>query len=509
MTKIKINLIALILTAFIGTNSQVCAQSNLESEVDKLAKTILDSLTLVPGFAVGLVQNGEVVFKKGYGYSNVFAKQPFTVNSEFYIASTTKSFTALSAVILSRKGKLDLDKSLHEYFPDFHFPDSIQADKINIRHLLSHTSGLDNSHITYRLSQSGDYSFAELFDFLSNETFGRVKLGEYRYSNLGYNILNLIYLKEYGKTWKQIVQEEILNPLGMTHTYTSLSDVLKNKEEIITGYYSLGNGIELLQEHQNVKISDKTLHAAGGLFSTLNDVTKWLELQTAPEDNFKFKNILPQDLQETRIQRAQFESGRFGLAKHTFGYGLGWSIGEIRGYKIYYHGGSYGGYKSMISYIPELKAGIVTLTNDAVTGNSLNYSILDFIYGQMANNKSIQSETYERAYEWVSKYKKELEVGLVHAKKDYENRKGRKFNLTVNIDEITGIYFNEEGEYIRIYEEENELTAYSGDLKGSIEPYIDTNTLRLHLLDPNILSLDVRDGKVEGFTYFNTYYKKL
>ncbi len=487
--------------------SNIRAQGFDTSETERFINNIMDSLEIVPGVAVGVVHDGEVIFTKSYGYSNIERKESLTNDTQFYIASTTKSFTALTASILEEKDLLDLDKSLEYYFPKIAFPDSIQPAAITLNMLLSHTSGIDNSNISFPKSQSGEYTNKQLFDLLE-KTFGRVELGEYRYSNLGYNIMNLIFLKEFGKTWGELVQEEILDPLGMNHTYYSYIKLLENNEKVATNYFSLGDGENLFKIHQREKRSDATLHAAGGLFTNLNDIVKWVQLQTDFTNSETQYGISTKAITNTREEIANVEALKFGFDKEVYSYGLGWNIGNFRNTKIYFHGGAYGGHRAMISYIPELDAGVVVMTNDSFSGNGVNYKISSFIYDALLNSNS-NSDWSNKYYDWIETFRLETEnIGLKMVRNDVANRSKRIYNLSVEPDRLAGLYFNQDDEAIRIYLIGGNLHARQGDLIGGVEPYVNENTIRLDLARVGVLKLDVHNGEVIGFTYLSDYYKK-
>lgn len=489
------------------TSNQLNAQSMNWDKLDSFIQTTYDSIRIVPGVAIGVVVDGEVVFKKSYGYSNIERNEPLTNDTQFYIASTTKSFTALAASILEQKGLLNLDKSLAYYFPNVAFPDSIQPAAITLNMLLSHTSGIDNSNISFPKSQSGEYTNKQLFDLLE-KTFGRVELGEYRYSNLGYNIMNLIFLKEFGKTWGEIVQEEVLDPLGMDHTYSSYIRLLENNEKVATNYFSLGDGDNLFKIHQREKRSDATLHAAGGLFTNLNDIVKWVQLQTNFTNSETQYGISTKAITNTREEIANVEALKFGFDKEVYSYGLGWNIGNFRNTKIYFHGGAYGGHRAMISYIPELNAGVVVMTNDSFSGNGVNYKISSFIYDALLNSNS-NSDWSNEYYDWIDQFTKETEnFGLETVRKDIANRATREYKLTVTSNKLTGIYFNQDDDAIRIYLINGNIHARQGDLIGGVEPFVNENTIRLDLERVGVLKLDIQENAVIGFTYLGEYYKK-
>ncbi|TJY37758.1 serine hydrolase domain-containing protein [Pontimicrobium aquaticum] len=489
------------------------AQTAKVKAIDEFIEKMFDSLEYIPSISIGIVHNGKIVHKKAYGFSDVKNSIPATTSTQYYIASTTKSFTALASVLLEEKGLLDFNKSLEDYFSEVNFPDSIQAHKIKIPDLLGHTSGIDNcGYMTLKLAYTGAYTYMQLFE-LMNKTCGRLSYGTYRYSNLGYNIMNLIFLKELGKTWKEVVQEEVLDPIGMAHTYSSYVKLLENKEEIAVPYNALGNGKELFEISRYTK-KDATLHAAGGLYSSVDDVLKWLLIQVNNGKNNNKTIISPTSLFETRKIRNEIEGMDFGLDRFNISYGLGWNIAKYKGKTLYHHGGAYTGYLTMISYMPETKSGVVVMVNDSKLGHLYTNKLSMLAYDAIDEKFKKENKDWEEAYyNWLKDLKFQTEsVGKKVIYKDFLNRSKRKWNFSVPKNAITGIYKskdNENVDLIRIFENKNGFSIKQGEWNALVEPYKDLNTIRVQFIRPGVFKLDVEGEWVKGFSYDGNYYQKM
>ncbi len=490
------------------------AQKPSVPAIDEFVNSIYDSISYIPSISIGVVQNGKIVHQQAYGYRDISNKSLAETSTQYYIASTTKSFTALAATILEEKGMLDFQKPLAAYFPKINFPDSIQADKITIPDLLGHTSGIDNcADMTFKLAYSGSYTYDDLFAILT-ETCSRGDYGAYRYSNFGYNLLNLIFIKELGKTWKQVVQEEILNPFGMDKTFSSYTELLESREHIATPYRALGiNGKDFFQIPDNIK-RDDTMHAAGGLYSSVDDILKWLLLQVN-NGEINGKIAIPLKLlSKTRELRGEIEPDRFGLGKYNMSYGLGWNIAKFKDKMLYHHGGAFTGYSTLISFMPENKAGVVVMVNDNQIGNGLSSLITQFIYDLMDQNIEQDNPDWKNSYAVsVSNIKVESkEYGLDRMYQDYSNRMKRTWDFSVPYKVITGAYICQDGNrpMIRIFEIEGKLGVIQGNMNASVEPYIYPNTIRVDMFGiGDMLKLEVDGNRVIGFTYKDNYFAKL
>src|SRR5215212_8163905 len=141
-------------------------QPQITQKLDSIMNALM-AMDLSPGAGIVVVKGTDVVYMKGFGYADVAAKRPFTPETEFYIASTTKSFTGLAAALLDKKGTFKLDQTLHHYLPALKLKAPMNADSISVRSLLTHTHGIGNGPVAIRLAYSGEYNGdAELVKFL-------------------------------------------------------------------------------------------------------------------------------------------------------------------------------------------------------------------------------------------------------------------------------------------------------------------------------------------------------
>ena len=125
------------------------------------------ALEVAPGYAVAVVQRGRPAFVRGYGWADVVGRRPVEPGTPFYIASATKSFTALAAALLAHEGRLELDAPLSRAFPGLTLRPPLAADSITLRSLLTHTSGVDVPGMTYRTAYSGEHTPEVLMRLLS------------------------------------------------------------------------------------------------------------------------------------------------------------------------------------------------------------------------------------------------------------------------------------------------------------------------------------------------------
>ena len=212
-----------------------------------------------------VVERGTVIYKKAFGYANFEWKIPNTPDTKFRIGSITKSFTAILALQLVERGKIRLDDRITEYLPGF---SSGTGGKITVRQLLTHTSGLpdyNNVPDFFRAVQSGLLSNAEILKRISEYDLLFEPGTNFNYSNDGYRVLGAIIEKVTGRSYEQVLRENILVPLNMRNSgYISRTALLKRRA---LGYRKRLSGLENAQYYE--------ASPASGIYSTAGDLLLW------------------------------------------------------------------------------------------------------------------------------------------------------------------------------------------------------------------------------------------
>jgi CubicO group peptidase (beta-lactamase class C family) len=308
----------------------------------------------IPGVAVGIYVEDEIVFKKEYGYADLENKIKLNGQHLFRIASHSKLFTATAIMKLYHEDKLSIDDRISKYLPWFTSEKDKNLQHIRIRHLLTHSSGMSRDGKT---AHWRTYEFPELKAIKDqvNEGISFLERSEIlKYSNFGYTILGQIIETVTGLNYHDYIQKEILDPLGMKNTVTDVNE--SNNSMHATGYKIKYPGKEREKfEHVPAKI----MHSATGLSSTVDDLIKFYRA------HFLGNDILFPDYIKREMQRIQFKS-------KMADWGLGFSVTSIGDMKIVGHGGGYPGFITRSGLIQDKKMIIVILTN-AVNGPALTF----------------------------------------------------------------------------------------------------------------------------------------
>ncbi|NMM50849.1 serine hydrolase domain-containing protein [Marinigracilibium pacificum] len=318
-----------------------------------------------------------VVNKKGLVYSyavnrDIIAGRPSALNnnSPIYIASHTKSFTGTLVKILEENNKLNLDSSLAYYLPELTFNNQVDTKTIKLKDLLNHTHGTFSTQLTWKtafLGYSGKNE--ELINDLNND-FLLDKSRVFRYSNVGPILAGIIIDKTQQNTWKDILKEEIFSPLKMSNTSAYVSEFdFKTIRPSVTATSDSG-----IIEKGFYK-SDITMHASGGIISTIDDLSKWLSANIRQDELLLKKNAWNELHQSTTVQNREYFT-----YKRT-GYSLGWDIATYQDERILTRFGGLAGISFHISFMPDHKIGVIAISTDN-RASLLPHLLANYVYNQ-------------------------------------------------------------------------------------------------------------------------------
>ena len=294
-----------------------------------------------PGAAVAVMQGGKIVCEKGFGAATLEYDVPVTPRTVFHVASVSKQFTAMALVLLEQDGKLSLEDDARKFLPEL--PD--YGQKITIRHLLQHTSGIRDQWQTLGLAGW------RLDDVITQRQILRLLFrqkelnfppgSQHLYSNGGYTLAAEIVARVSGKGLPEFCDERIFRPLGMTRTHFHL-DHRRIVRDRAQSYEKTADGYQALPlNYANV--------GATSLFTTAPDLVRWL-------DNFRDPKVGGRAAIDRLQEAAVLNDGR------KIDYGLGLSLGNSGGRKTVSHGGGDAGYRSFVLWYPAEELGVAVLS---------------------------------------------------------------------------------------------------------------------------------------------------
>ena len=441
-----------ILLALILFSAGLFAQKSLDKKL-KLLDAYYEQSRVdynVPGLAVAIIKDGEVIFSKGYGTRNVDTGDPVDGNTLFAIASNTKSFTSAALAMLVDEGKLKWDDKVRDYLPWFELYAPYVSENFTIRDLLTHRSGL-KTFSGDLLWYGTDLSRREVVEGAKylEPTFG-FRDG-YGYSNIMYLAAGLVIEEVSGMPWEDFIQQRILKPLHMDRTLYSTRQLIE------TDNYSAPHN-----DFEGKLITIDWLNwdniaPAGALISSVNDLSKWLIFQMnmgiTPEGDTL---INPKQFrvmwQAQNPQSVSAWSEKTYPSTHFKAYGLGWGIFDYLGVKVIGHGGGYDGFITNTTFIPEEKLGMVFLTNKN-TGlyHPLRYKTLDVMLGN-----EVEKDWSKDVLAMVKEGEKSEEERQIKA----EEERVKDSKPTLPVEEYLGIYNCEMYGDARVYMEGDKMMVH-------------------------------------------------
>ena len=332
--------LAAAVTALPSLASCQQADERIEVRVDELFAEI--DRTGSPGAAVLVVQDGEVMYRKGFGQANLEHGIPITPSTVFDIASMSKQFAGMSVAMLVEQGRLNLEDDVRTYLPDL--PDFGQT--VTIDHLVHHTSGIRDWPGTLAVAgwrMDDVISFEQILTMARNQQDLNFTPGaEYSYSNTGYNILAATVAKVSGRSFREWTDANIFQPLGMTdtHFHDNHAEMVRNRAR---GY------ARAEEAFQNVP-NGLTALGSSSLYTTIDDLAKWVM-------NFDDGGIGGMSVIERMQQRGELNDGE------RISYAFGQSIGLYRGLDFWSHTGSWAGFRTILLRFPEQRFAVVILSN--------------------------------------------------------------------------------------------------------------------------------------------------
>lgn len=447
----KQRLILWLLCISIATGNGALAQMS-ERSIDSLAMLTLKTFD-VPGMAIGVVHEGKLIHAKGYGVRSLKSRQPVDAQTLFGIASNSKAFTTTALAMLADEGKLQWDDKVRKYIPEFTLYNPFVSEEFTIRDLVTHRSGLGlGAGDLMFFPEGGDITVQEIIHnlrYLNRESSFRSK---YAYNNNLYIVAGEVIRRVSGMTWEQFIETRILQPLGMNESKASYNRVTQ-RNNIIDPHAPVEGKVEAIPHDWN-----ETANAAGGIMSNVIDLSKWVitQLNEGVMSNGKQLVSSKQHREMWTIQTMNPVAPNGPYQTQFNGYGLGWVISDVKGMKQVGHTGGLIGTVTQISMIPELKLGIIVLTNQqsGAAFLSVTNSIRDSYLG------------YENR-DWVGNYSKRMQQLFIDAQRITDSvyklsvvqiKLRQTYPQAVVADSmITGVYHDMKMGNVRIYTENKQL----------------------------------------------------
>ena len=339
----------------------------------------------VPGIAVAVVKDGQVVLESGWGVRELGKPGQVDAHTLFAIASNTKAFTAASLAMLADEGKLSMDDRVLDHLPWFRMSDPYVTEQMRVRDLLTHRSGLGLGAGDLLFWPGSDYSTAEVVRRLKDVPIKSGLRERYAYDNILYAVATLLVEQVSGQSYADFLQQRIFAPLGMSATRFN-ADALRPGDPAASGHAKA----DFATLQPTFPLTWHNAAGAGGIYSSVHDMAHWMKAQLAGgiytdargREQRLFSPQRHKDMWSLHAPMSIAEPSVPELlpARPDFlGYGLGWITSSYQGQKLVWHTGGWPGMVSRTTLVPGHDLGIVVLTNQEAGGafNALTMQILD------------------------------------------------------------------------------------------------------------------------------------
>ncbi|MBK7705966.1 MAG: serine hydrolase [Acidobacteria bacterium] len=375
-----------------------CSFALGQDKVEVLDKYIESSRKAwnVPGMAVTVVQDGKVIFAKGYGVRELGKDPKVDTETLFGCMSTTKAMTAVALATLVDEGKLSWDDKVIKYLPAFRIADPYVTNELRIRDLLTHNTGVGNADFLWAWTpEIGSDEIVRRMQYAPQEYTLR---GGFIYQNIMYLVAGQVIEKVSGISWDRFMKERIFDPLGMKNTFPSY-EYHRRYNNRSSAHFEVKGKIRPIPED-----SADPVAPAGAVWSTADDIGKWVNFMLGNTTVNGKQLLKPETYAELlRPQVVIPPAGGFyptaALTKpHWTTYGLGWFQHDYRGEMVNFHTGSLDGRTAIIGLIADKKLGVYVFGNldHAEVRHALMYKVFD-LFG-FADNSRDWSTDFKALY---------------------------------------------------------------------------------------------------------------
>lgn len=360
-----------------ATFGQQQAADDLEARLANLEKRIEEERKKehIPGVAIAVVQDDQIIFAKGFGHSDLETERPVTPETLFAVGSTTKAITAALIGMLVDDSKMSWDDAVETHIPEFQLKIDTGEEQITVRDLLCHRTGFTRMSVLWAASRLTQPEVIELAATAQPYADFRER---FLYNNVMYMIAGRAAGIAASSDWKSLVTARILEPLHMTDTTLSIIDAQKD-ERLAKGY----RWDEDKQRHKRLPMRNLDLVGpAGSVNSNVLNMAQWVRFQLG-KGEYEGRSLLSSETHaETWKPQIEMTSG--------LEYALGWMLEEWNGKKVIQHGGNIDGFSAQVALLPEHNLGYVLLAN--VSATALQSKSMDIVFSSLVGAASEDSK---------------------------------------------------------------------------------------------------------------------
>ena len=350
---------------FLALSNLSYARPLSDAEIRQVAEDAMSRFD-VPGMAIGIVKDGEVLHLKGYGIRELGNEALVDSKTLFKVASNTKAFTTAALAILVDEGKISWQTKVVDIIPEFRLSDPWVTSNINVLDLLTHRSGMNQGAGDLMLwPEPNNFTRADIIYGLRYFDLVKQFRAEYAYDNLLYIVAGELIPRLTSMQWREFVDTRIMQPLNLHNCFAgAMSPSAKLN---LAAPHGLVNGKLAVIERSRINDAVSNMAAAGAIKCSADDMTVWMKTLLRGGEIGGATRLYSEE-QATKMWTSHIPRGVGSFERewgntHFSSYGLGWRTSDVYGYKQVSHTGSLAGFRSFMTLVPELELGVVVLTN--------------------------------------------------------------------------------------------------------------------------------------------------
>lgn len=480
MANWRLRFSALFLVAAVCATSGASAQSEIPAKIVTMEDTwraAMDEMD-VPGFAVAVATKDGIVYSKGFGLRSLDPEEPFTGSTSTYIASVTKVFVTMAVMQLVEYDRIELDAPVKTYLPRFQLSDEQLTETITIRDLLCHRYGINNSTIVFADAYAGHINDDLFYRELPNATIE----GEWSYTNVHFTILGRVIEAVTALTWKDYLNQYIFDPAGMTNTTAYASELYGGTESADPLAFTV-DGWEV----SDIRKIDETMHAAGGMGSSAEDLARWTQIHLNGGTIGQARLLSSESVNE--ILSVQTESNSIFMMFGRPEMGLGWYIGRYNREVLVHHFGSYVGAHAHCSFMPEHGIGVAVVANSNEGAATLVHQVAADVY-----DAALDKDAGARWPTHIERTKQDLEDYIARLRENAPQP--GPLDLSLLIERYAGTYTSDTWGVLTLRAENGTLVGSIGNIPLKCYPGEKDVPIAVMYLGSRTLTFEIADGKV-------------
>ncbi len=441
-------LITALLIVFVGSLFSPAFAQSLPENFDNWVKSAQKDWK-IPGMAIGIVKDGEVIYAKGFGEKELDSGEAVDANTIFSIASVSKNMTAAALGVLVDEGVIDWDDKITQHIPWFQMQDPWVTRELTIRDALTHQVGLGRklgNRLQFMTASPRDSVLYQMRYMDLEKPFR----SEFVYNNVMYSLAGQIIEHTDGRTWNEFLTEKLFAPLEMNSTTTSIRQIKPNDNQAYPHQEIDGKVVRIQRRNWD------NAGPAGGVNSSVNDLNKWMLMQLGTSGIYKGKTIVSSK-QMNEIHKPQMVNRPNNAMSPQSSYGFGWNILDYKGKRVLTHGGATDGFNTAMYLMPELNLGIVVVGNTFNSlGNAVAYQVMDAYLG---GNEVDWNQRY------LASYQKRYDDAMAKRNKIHQARV-KKTKPSLRLEDYVGVYRSQAYGKVEVKQVGKDLVLHFWDTEG-------------------------------------------